>query len=338
MPRRTPNATLVFGLVLLALLVLAACADRAGVPSISPTPTATPVPAATQTRTWTPQPSPSPTPTRTRTLQPSPSPTPPLTATAIGSSSPAASDHNDRIDSVPDVMQMDPAGDLPFGGSYSCAPVSAANYLVWLADNGYPDLAQPDDSVKQRVLDLARELGLPEYMNAQGGGVSPRSYASGIRAYIDDHTHYNSQIDFWGWEHDSRDAPPELSWFTDGLDKQGAVWLLVASCQESEAADEHICTKLHWVTLVGSGVDAAGQADPSYLIIHCSAPQSGTELHNEYVRTEELREGTLRFTDAGIETAAVGFYHMVEGMMWPEAGEMPVIAGAVRLRLEDSAQ
>ena len=78
-----------------------------------------------------------------------------------------------RINDVPDVMQMDPAGDLPFGGSYSCAPVSAANYLVWLAENGYPDLAPPADGEVQRVLDLAKELGSPRYMNARGGGVGP---------------------------------------------------------------------------------------------------------------------------------------------------------------------
>jgi hypothetical protein len=252
--------------------------------------------------------------------------------------SPTAKGQHDRINSVPDVMQMDPEGDLPFGGSYSCAPVSAANYLVWLADNGYPDLARPNDSEVQRVLDLARELGLPQYMNAQGGGVSPRSYAGALEAYIEDNTQYDSQIDSWSWEHYSRDAPPDLDWLIDGLDEQGAVWLLVATCQESGAAGEHTCTKLHWVTLVGFGVDATGQADESYLIIHCSAPQSGTELLNEYVRTEELREGMLRFTAAGIETAAAGFYHMVEGMMWPEAGEMPVIAGAVRLRLQDGTQ
>ena len=153
-----------------------------------------------------------------------------------------------RINDVPDVMQMDPAGYLPFGGSYSCAPVSAANYLVWLAENGYPDLAPPADGEVQRVLDLARELGSGRYINPLGGGVSPIHYASALRQYIADNTDYDAQIDHWGWEHYAGDDFPELSWFTETLDGDGAVWLLVGSCEQSEEPGEHVCKKLHWVT------------------------------------------------------------------------------------------
>ena len=37
---------------------------------------------------------------------------------------------------------------MPFGGKYSCAPVPAANCLVWLVENGYPELAPAADNEK----------------------------------------------------------------------------------------------------------------------------------------------------------------------------------------------
>ena len=93
----------------------------------------------------------------------------------VASSSSSEGGHVDRINEVPDVMQMDPAGDLPFGGSYSCAPVSAANYLVWLAENGYPDLAPPAHGEVQRVLDLVGVQTPPP----QGG------YDNGVSRHLD---------------------------------------------------------------------------------------------------------------------------------------------------------
>lgn len=71
---------------------------------------------------------------------------------------------------------------LPGDGLSYCAPVSMADLLVWLADNGYPELAPPD-ATKAQALNLVRGLG-GLFGTTAFDGTTGDAQEAGMRLYM----------------------------------------------------------------------------------------------------------------------------------------------------------
>ncbi len=86
---------------------------------------------------------------------------------------------------MPEFLQADfgQTGNLlPGDGLLYCGPVSVADLLVWLARNGYPELA-PADGTEREILNLVRSLG-GLFKTSAFGGTSGDEQEEGLRLYL----------------------------------------------------------------------------------------------------------------------------------------------------------
>ncbi|NNE24299.1 MAG: hypothetical protein HKN11_16995 [Rhizobiales bacterium] len=212
----------------------------------------------------------------------------------------AAAYDTQRLDVMPDFTQTDPALGLPNGGRMYCAPVAAANALVWLSeDRGYSRLLPVRGlSTTEKVASVARTLGETEYMStAPKGGTSHHNFLTGLERYIEQ-ANYDARLRYRGrWQMKERFVdsltPPDVNWIREQFDDGAAVWLAIGFYREGSASGDLRRVGGHIVTVAGHGVDADGSADRDTLILHDSDDTASTEIRRLYLSFAELRRGTF---------------------------------------------
>jgi hypothetical protein len=225
-----------------------------------------------------------------------------------------------RLDTMPDFTQTDPALNLPNGGRKYCAPVSAANALVWLSEErGFSRLLPVRGlSTTEKVATVARTLGEPEYMStAPKGGTSHHRFLTGLERYIDQ-ADYNARLRYRGrWQMEDRFvdslSPPDVEWIRDQFDDGAAVWLSIGFYEEGSSPGELHRLGGHIVTVAGYGVDADGSPDRDIVILHDSDDNGGTQIQRQYLAFEELRDGTFVNPDGSNGGDVSGHMQVVRG-------------------------
>jgi hypothetical protein len=221
-----------------------------------------------------------------------------------------------RLDKMPDFTQTDPALSLPNGGRMYCAPVAAANALVWLAESrGFARLLPIRGlSTTEKVATVAKTLGEPDFMStAPKGGTSPGRFLAGLENYAN-HVGYLADIGYRGrWEMPSRFGGggdiADLDWIIEQFDDGNALWLAIGFYEEGDLPGELRRIGGHMVTVAGYGVDENGDAEHGTLVLHDSDDGGATEIQRIYLRTKALREGW--FMDPSNKRAAEADGHLV---------------------------
>jgi hypothetical protein len=245
----------------------------------------------------------------------------------------------DKIGDTPDLMQSLPAAGLPDAGAAHCGPVAVSNSLVWLARHGYPQLAPSSNLTATNHGALARLLGETRYMHTTyQDGTTVDGMLTGVAKYLADRNTPFKYLGYQGWDtstspYDTGIKIPELQWITAGLTGKSAVWLKIGWYRQ---LGRHEWQKFagHWVTLVGHGVDAHGNAAPDILIVHDPAPRSGEQLSTDYVKLIPLERGTLRSISGRRSIPTTGLYRLGGDLKIKDGADFGALDAAVVLKMQ----
>jgi hypothetical protein len=220
----------------------------------------------------------------------------------------------DKVDELPDYYQRNGAyGGFPRGGSVYCGPAAVSNSIIWLADNGYPDLVPSSGDRARDQHGTIAELASRKYMGLGWGGIGPNGLARGLTRYIADKGYGQGQLLYQGWrrvaaEFRSGVAVPDIDSLKAGTIGMRNAYLNVGWYDHDRDSDTWTRTGGHWVAVVGYGHDGTG-VNPDCLVVH--DPASGSRF-NEYWELVELTGGTMAGNYSGLPRAATGF-HRIEG-------------------------
>ncbi len=254
--------------------------------------------------------------------------------------------YTEKIDSTPDLLQMDRRNRLPGRGKQYCAPVAASNSLIWLAANGFPDLVPEIAGKKMTQSQLALELSMARYMDTSlKHGTTVTEFLIGIGRFMGDRGFPYAFVSYQGWrEHPSAFTTgvtvPETDWIKEGLVGDSAVWLNVGWYTHDTKTDIYSRIGGHYVTLVGYGVDKDGKKAPNILIIHDPAnwAKKGPKgkrpkIKNDYVLLEKINSGKMGLENSKDLHDAAGYYKVSGDMAVQRKADLAILDGALVLRL-----
>jgi hypothetical protein len=248
----------------------------------------------------------------------------------------------DRIETTPDMLQIDPR--LPDAGAYYCGPVALSNGFMWLASNGFPKLSPTgkDDAQAAMTIQLAGSSYLKTHQNK--GTSSPRLMLGALK-YLN-RQGYDGQVTFEGWRTIDRpfrrqlgladETPrvtPDLSKFKDLVAaKDNAIVLDIGWYRREDGSDKYTRLGGHWVTLVGYA-PATADSGPT-LIVHNPDPAAGRETSHDRIEWVELTAGALLGDFQGLPTPAKGFGRL-EGITRPKGTDVAILDGVVIVQVKE---
>ena len=252
----------------------------------------------------------------------------------------------EKVDSISDLMQTDPALGLLEGGVMSCGSVSATNSFAWLADNGYKDMVLRNEDGSVSYAKTAQAMDRVLKLSTRSGALPP-TFLRGVVRYLKDQGYTDDmyRLEYQGWLSPGRFEGkniPDLNAVKKGLIGDSAVWLLVGFYKFDEDKDEYQIISHHYVTLVGYGVDENGKNNPDVLIVHDPAPRSGSGPTHNYVHIEEIEHGqisvdpdswaALSYSELPVD--ANGFYKLGEGLAYNDQADVAILDGVVILEMK----
>jgi hypothetical protein len=158
----------------------------------------------------------------------------------------------EKLWGMPDIDQNNSA--LPGGGSNYCGPASASNGLVWLSENGFPNLFDQSSQ-----LDLVAELGSSQFMSTgASSGTGPASMLNGLKAYIEDRGYNIKRLHYQGMRAPSSgpagstpfgSSKISTNWMMRGL--EGDAMVILGVGWYTKNGDVYEREGGHWVTMCG---------------------------------------------------------------------------------------
>lgn len=240
----------------------------------------------------------------------------------------------DKIDAVPDLPQRKPEA-VNAGGKNYCGPTAVSDALMWLGDNGYPDLLAGlsglDHDAKQTS--LAVTLASAIYMNTDpDDGTGIKELASGLEKYLTEHHVEGFRIAYQGWrthrtEDDTGITIPTLPFLFLGALGKSAVWINLGWYK----AGPEFCTYTrhngHWVLVVGYYA-----SDPTAPTLHIHDPsgRSGDTPTTERVKLALITDGRLQGSNKGLPRPARDYMQAVGELKTPD-GMVGIVDGAIAL-------
>ncbi len=225
--------------------------------------------------------------------------------------------YTDKAKGTPDYSQMDNAyGGLAGNGSFYCGPCSVSNGIMWLDDNGYPNLVTNTSDRKKDQHDMIIVMGSRKYMNTENVGMAPsRDVVRGVEDYIKDKG-YSCTIEFQGIYF----PPPDkyidsnrvvIDWIKEKVLGNTAVFLHVSWVRYDQSTDTYTARGGHWNTVTGYGKKSNGSIDPRYILNHDPAKPSGK---TEYTRPTKFTSGTYKRGSKSWDLST-GFYKYKGGVL-----------------------
>lgn len=203
-------------------------------------------------------------------------------AVAVASPDRAAARAQDlrRIKEIPDFSQTDPRLGLPNGGEMYCAPVAAANGLVWLAEHrGFSQLLPVQGlSLTEKVAMLARALGSSALMStAPKGGTTFDRFLFGLERYALQ-VGYRPVVAYRGrWPMPARfragPGPVDRAWMVREFDYDRVVWASIGFYETMRGQGLRRVGG-HMITMVGYGRGPNGRVDHDAVSFHDSDDRS----------------------------------------------------------------
>ena len=248
-----------------------------------------------------------------------------------------------KILSTPDFCQTDKLGKFHDNGKNFCGPAAVSNSFVWLAENGFPNLFDKVSNSKQGQISLINTLADREWMKTVSkDGTGPRDLMSGIKKYVEAKGYEPDRLDCQGWRpvggsFSSKSPTVSLDWLREAIaDPRGAAWINIGWYQHGKVKDELVRAGGHWMTLVGYGVNAKGDRDPSAFVAYDPAPRSGKGVVAHYFHVQECIAGSLVGDEKGLPRSAVGHHKIVDGIVPKSKMDVVIIDAAVILTLKPS--
>lgn len=244
-----------------------------------------------------------------------------------------------RMDNIPDMMQTDPAANLPENGISYCAPVSVSNSLMWLADQGFVNLRPKLENRKKAQARLTQILGSSKYMKTGRKGTSVFRLMRGVSRYVKDCGYEYKRLECQGWRKSYPSSQntikvPDIGWIKKGLVGLSGVWLNIGWYTYDPIKDEYHRFGGHWVTCVGYGIDPLGQKSADTLIIHDPSPRSGIRKTNEFIKLTRLYSGTLTGRHyEGIPRSADGFFDVTGTLKVRNSADIAILDAVVVLEM-----
>lgn len=245
----------------------------------------------------------------------------------------------DRIENTPDLMQSDPAAQLPAGGAAYCGPVAVSNSIVWLSRHGYPGLFKGKtgpNSQGQMALEISR------YMHTDNwDGTLPMNFLTGLSDFIRNKGYEIEALTYQGWEEHPRstelrkDKTIDLNYLLKAMESpKSAAWLKIGWYDYLPDCKKYKRHEGHWVSLIGFGKSKDGTRDPSTLIIHDPAPRSGRAKSHDYVKAALIRGSEQLLPNGMDRLPANRFYKLSGDLKIKEGFDCGILDGAVLLKLK----
>jgi hypothetical protein len=240
------------------------------------------------------------------------------------------------IKSMPDFCQLDQRyGRLPGGGVQYCAPVAVSNILIWLDQNGFPNIVPGRDGSSRVQYRLIKTLGSDVYMRTdRNTGTSPLDTMMGLERYALDRG-YTIHIEWKGWRDGGKfvhsDPTPSLAWLAEGA--KGLSNMIISVGWYTYDPRKKVYERLggHYVTVVG--IDTAAKDGP-LLYIHNPSFGRGPakDAKPEVCRLTAIEEGTFGPWCEYSKHPARGYYR-IEGIRMRSDAEFAILDGAIRFTL-----
>ena len=249
---------------------------------------------------------------------------------AAGQDAPLPDSYLAKLDSIPDICQVPPrAGMLPENGSQYCAPTSVANVLVWLDNNGFPNMVPDADGWTH--YNLIAHLGKPSFMRVGEKGTGPLATMTGLEKYCRERG-YEVLIEWQGWRNGGKYAVAsnlDPRWLFEGVVGSSNVVLNIGWYRHHPATDTYERIAGHWVTMVG--YDAASESGP-HIVVHDPSLRTGRDLRNDYYRLMPIRTGNFAKWHK-YEAGPASGWLMLEGIRLKRGADCAVLDGAFRFRI-----
>lgn len=237
-----------------------------------------------------------------------------------------------RVQAFPDLMQTDRQAAFEDGGRYYCAPVAAADYLVWLAGAGFDGLCAEKLSTREQIIETARELAGAELMHATENGVPAWRFVEAVGRFARSKGYDVADSLAWSFQdyHASlRLSPGDV---LPHLDKKGMVWLIVGKYHQPDSTGAMHGFAYHYISLVGYHYSEDGALQ---LLCVCSSPRSGKTPHVERLTITPMNAWSLHVPFMKNPVSAEGFWEITSGLAWAQPGERLVIHGYAAVRLTE---
>lgn len=236
----------------------------------------------------------------------------------------------DRLADMPDFSQRDPR--LPSRGDQYCAPVALANGLMWLSNNGFPELVPFAGADLERQYRLVLELGSPAFLDTSvDRGTAPTDVLRGATKYVTARGLAVAELWYWGWRPRPRSVamlgggPVDLEALAGALG-DGAAGVLNLGWYRRRSGDLERRGG-HWVTLV------AVEPKTARVAVTDPAPRSGAGRQVHWIRLEPITAGRLVGKNENLPQPGEMHYRIVSGLeLHPEAEE-GVVDAAIVLRV-----
>jgi len=229
---------------------------------------------------------------------------------------------------IPDLKQLD----VKDKEEYYCGPVSVADGIIMLANQGFTALFKSNSPSK-----LIEELA--SSFKTDTNGTTSKNICEGLETFVKSKG-YNPEIKYQGFRPvESKykvGAMPDLAWIKNEIDKKNAVFLNIG-VYKKHIQDEKVIYERqygHYVMATGHGHNGL-ENNPNVITIH--DPYNRVK-GDHYIKVGKINEGNLIVNkddnESSLTDKATGFYEISSRFNYFEPDEVGIINGVISLGIE----
>lgn len=239
-----------------------------------------------------------------------------------------------KVKTMPDFCQRDKRfGKLPADGRSYCGPTAISNALLWLANNGHPNLVDRTTAPMQTQFDLIKLLGSARFMKTdKDKGTSPQRIMKGLDKYVNDRG-YQAKIEWKSWRKGGKYSTgkiPSRGFLAGAVRGRSNLVLNVGWYTHDNQTDTYTRIGGHYVTMVGYQKLPESKLS---IIIHDPSPRSGLDTKHETCQLVPILKGTLAKWQKYEKRSAKG-YLIMEGIKVKKGAQLGIIDGAIKFSVK----